>query len=194
MLVYVMCIATIARHARDRVVEPASALDRARSHQDCTEHYECCCTGLGDRPGLVVFNFDECGAPRVNPATGTTYFQDGLSRLVSLRWIEAQKRFEASNRARDILPVVVIAGSHSAHMNLLRTGSGRARLFTLGRPLLDDESLLETAMDFLLRVAAGSGRELPETAGAASAPLVCYLWSDIVADIATWLVLLTISM
>ena len=106
----------------------------------------------------------------MNPAIGTTYFQDGLSRMVSLRWIEAQRRFEAGNRARDILPVFLIAGSHSARMTLIRTGS-RARLFTLGRPLLDDESMLQMAMDFLARAAVGSGREVPETAEVVSAYL-----------------------
>lgn len=164
---YVMCIATAAMHASDGVFQPASG--RTRLHTWCIEHCRCCCTGLGDRPGLVAFNFDECGAPRLKPFGNTTYFLEGLSSLVALRWSEAQQRFAAGNRARNILPVVFIAGSCSAHMNLLNTGSGRARIFTLGRPLLDDESLLVMATDFLARVAAGSGREVPETAEAVGA-------------------------
>ncbi len=93
-----------------------------------------------------------------------TYFQEGLSSLINWRIDEAMQRFVEGDQARNILPIVVIAGSRSAHMHLCRTNARVARLFVLGVPLLDDESLLGTAMDFLARVAAGTGRKVPETA------------------------------
>jgi hypothetical protein len=63
----------------------------------------------------VVFNFDECGAPKPEAPGQPTYFQRGLSDLVPWRWEEAVRRFKDGAEARDLLPVVVISGTHSAY-------------------------------------------------------------------------------
>ncbi len=39
--------------------------------------------GMGSEPGMVVWNFDECEAPRPLPEGGTTYFQDGMASLIA---------------------------------------------------------------------------------------------------------------
>jgi hypothetical protein len=120
--------------------------------------------GLGQKRGLVVFGFDECGAPRPETPGEPTYFQRGLSSLVPWRWEEANRRFDDGAAARDLLPVVVISGSHSAHMNLLKTASGYARIYNLGRPILRDESLVSIAMDAVQRIAGATGTAVPGSA------------------------------
>ena len=119
---------------------------------------------MGHKRGLVVFNFDECGVPVPEANDKPTYFQHGLSKLVDWRRGEAKMRFKSGGQARDFLPVVVISGSHSCRMTLLKTASGRAGLFDLGRPLLGDESLLCISLRFLERIAAATKRKVPETA------------------------------
>jgi hypothetical protein len=118
---------------------------------------------MGHNRGLVVWNFDECGAP-IPGAGGVTYFQHGLSGLVEWRRAEAFRALAKDGDHRDVLPVVVVCGSHSSRMSLLRTATGHARLFNLGRPLLGDDLLLETANNALERIALGTGREVPNTA------------------------------
>ena len=118
---------------------------------------------VGIDRGLVVWNFDECGAP-IPEADGITYFQHGLSSLVRWRRDEALLRFANGSEARDVLPVVVISGSHSSRMRLLRTATGHARLFNLGAPRLEDDTLLRIANDAISRIAEGSNRNLPGSA------------------------------
>ena len=118
---------------------------------------------MGAGRGLVVWNFDECQAPRAG-ADGVTYFQHGLSDLVGWRMREACRVFAEGRDHRDMLPVIVVCGSHSSSMSLLRTATGHARIFNLGRPLLGDDLLLATAENALERIALGTGRTVPTTA------------------------------
>lgn len=120
--------------------------------------------GLGRKRGLVVFNFDECGAPEPAVPGKPTYFQHGLSSLVSWRWEEALRRFASGADARNLLPVVVISGTHSSRMTLLQTASGLSRIYNLGRPALRDDSLVSIAMNALNRIAAATGTAVPESA------------------------------
>ncbi len=65
---------------------------------------------------------------------------------------------------RNMLPVVVIAGSHAHKMMLLNTGRSRALLFDLGMALLNDVALQRATNDMVQRIADGSGRPVPEAA------------------------------
>lgn len=111
-----------------------------------------------------MFNFDECGAPEPKPGKVVTYFQQGLSSLVDWRFEEARRRFRTKGDARDVLPVVVVSGTLSARMTLLRTASGRAKIFDVGRAHLGDESLLRVALNAIARIAEGAQMEVPSSA------------------------------
>ena len=119
---------------------------------------------MGTTRGLVIWNFDECGAPLSGPNGEPTYFQHGLSRLVLWRWAEARRRFAQGDQNFDLLPVVVICGTHASRMTLLKTASGRARIFDMSRAQLWDEPLTTSCMDLLGRIAEASDRAVPETA------------------------------
>ena len=131
--------------------------------------------GMGRGRGLVVWNFDECGAP-VPEADGVTYLQHGLSVLVDWRRGEAFRALAKDDDHRDMLPVIVVCGSHSSRTSLLTTATGHARLFHLGRPVLGDDLLLDTAEDALERMASGTGREVPDTARKVG--LLLCLWTN----------------
>ena len=122
---------------------------------------------------MVAFNFDECGAPAPEAEGGATYFQHGLSSLVRWRKAEADRCLGVGGATRNMLPVVVIAGSYAHKMTLLQTASGQTRLFNLRGAALTDKALHAAGMDVIQRIASGCNRQVPETAAAVGILLPC---------------------
>lgn len=156
--------------------------------------------GIGDKRGLVVFNFDDCNVPQPSapgdpsyfqhglahmvtwrhgealllPARARahgdvdpgdpSYFQHGLASLVSWREEEAVRRLRSGAEARDLLPVIVVAGDDCSRMTFYRTAARRARVYDVGVPILRNDSLFKISKDAISRIARGTSREVPRAA------------------------------
>jgi hypothetical protein len=137
-----------------------------------TDLVDGCGAGLQGAPGLAISAFDECGVPEPDSqADRPSHFQHALSHLVQWRYDEALQA--AAQGGRDILPVIVLAGTRSSRMTLVNTALGSSRILDLGVPLLSDALalvlVLEAALDIVRRIAQGVGQEVPSTAKEARA-------------------------